>query len=155
MIWATIFTETIFTEEMGEGFYHLCLLQLRLRTSKILKHHDSKYMYFNAKTLSVCLNTVLDQDLSTLLCTQFSSAKEPDKPLHLLSTLIKSLFIMSVQTGLLLSLLLSNTDLLGQNSSSLLSKIVFVLSVCTRLVNAVLANTHIFLLPPCLVFKPL
>lgn len=42
-----------------------------------------------------------------------------------------------------------------QNSSSLLSRTVFVLSVCTRLVNAVLANTLIFLLPPCVVFKPL
>lgn len=80
MIWATIFTETIFTEEMGEGFYHLCLLQLRLRTSKILKHQDSKHMYFKAKTLSVCLNTVLDQDLSTLLCTQFSSARARQTP---------------------------------------------------------------------------
>lgn len=43
---------------------------------------------------------------------------------------------------------------LGQSSSSLLSNTVFVLSVCTRLVKAMLANTHIFLPPPCLVFKP-
>lgn len=88
---------------------------------------------------------MLDQDLITLLCTQFSSVKEPDKPLHLLSTLMKSLFIVRQD----------HCCPFSENPSSLLSKTVFVLSVCTRLVNAVLANIHIFLLAACSVFKPL
>lgn len=54
---------------MGGGFYYLHLLLLRLGTSQMLTHHASKYFYINSKTLSVCLNTLLDQDLSMLPCT--------------------------------------------------------------------------------------
>lgn len=88
----------------------------------------------------------MDQDWSTFVCPQLSSVKEPDKPLHFLSTHKIPVYNVSPDRT-------TAVPSLGQNSSSLLSNTVFVLSVCTRLVSAMLANTHIFLLSPCLVFK--
>lgn len=73
--------------------------------------------------LGICLNALLDQHL---VCTGSSHAKEKNKTLCFLSIRIQFLFIVIVQAGPLLSLLLFYTELPGRNHGSLLSKTVLL-----------------------------